>query len=86
MERRQRNFNAVFGAHVRALRQGLQWTLAEMCRRISDTGGTVDITTLSRIERGLHGISLYEAVIIARALAVPLSRLYMGMGDVSSGN
>jgi len=63
-------FNARLGRNVKGLRKRAGVTL----ERLSEEVG-VDISFLSRLERGMHGLGLENAIRLAKALGVPLHAL-----------
>lgn len=65
-----------FAANVKAQREAIGYSKAELVRRLSALGwGSAHQTTLTRIEEGERPARLGEARLIARALRVPLHTL-----------
>jgi len=60
-----------FGAHVQALREGRRLTQEGLAAKISRS-----VDTISNIERGINATKLETASHIARALDIPLSKLF----------
>ena len=67
-----------FGEHVAKLRKANKLSQKDLAEK-----GQVDVSTVSRVERGLYNIKISTAVLLASALDVSIERLFdlPGMDD-----
>lgn len=64
--------NRLYGATARRIRKRQRLTLAEVVASARDAGHTLDISTLSLLERGLMSWSTDRFVAVASGLGAPL--------------
>lgn len=64
------------GLQVRALRMAAGLTQQALQARIAVTGYPLDQSRIAKIESGKRSVWDYEVPLLARALRVPVSRLY----------
>ena len=64
---------ATWGANLRAARTAAGWSLGDLARA---AGGRTDPSNLSKIERGLVGVSDDMKTRLAAALGVPVGELF----------
>jgi transcriptional regulator with XRE-family HTH domain len=60
---------------VRAEREALRWSLADLAKEMTARGCPMDRSAVSRIESNNRGVSVTEAAVFARLFGVPLSDL-----------
>jgi transcriptional regulator with XRE-family HTH domain len=68
---KKEKFLKTFGTHVAKIRRQKKISQEQLS---FDTG--IDLSTISRIERGILNISIYNAYRIAKGLGVPYSQLH----------
>ena len=71
---------AVFAANLRRERRARGWTQAELGRKSGVTGRTV-----LRAEKGLDGVTLGTAALLAGGLGMKLADLITGDGEARHG-
>jgi len=63
----------LFGNKVRSIRKKKKMTQIDLCVKVvidNSSGATMDVSVLSRIERGIANITLDKLLLISRALEV----------------
>lgn len=65
----------VFGRRLRALREDKGWSLEDMAGQLAAVGVDWHRATINKVEVGRRGVSLSDALVIARALDVALADL-----------
>lgn len=67
----EKEFLFAFGKNLRRLRKSKGFTQEELANEID-----IEISQISRIERGVINTSIFNANLLAKALQVPLSELF----------
>ncbi len=73
---------AVFGLHVRRLRQERGWSQEEVAARVRRRGRPWRQSTQAKIESAQRPVRLGEAAALADVFEMPLDRLIAGLYDV----
>ena len=68
---KKEKFLKTFGIHLSKIRKAKKISQEQLS---FDTG--IDLSTISRVERGILNISTYNAYLIAKALSIPYSQLH----------
>lgn len=84
-DQEQQSFAVQFGRAVRASREEIGWTQAELVERVQGAGIALDGSGLSRIENGKRMPRFDEALGVARALGEPLSNLTPKLSEARDG-
>lgn len=70
----EKEFLIAFGKNLRSLRKSKGFTQEDLANEIG-----IEISQISRIERGVINTSISNAQDIAKAFSIPLSQLFTGL-------